>query len=334
VEEPLSAMGLAFALRFDLRNPDFAGTALADRYDAALEMAEWADGLGCASIVLSEHHASPDSYLPSPITMAAAMAARTKDVRFTIAALIAPFYEPVRLAEDLLVLDHLSRGRVDLVLAAGYVRQEFELFGVPSRERGARLTEAVHVLRAAFHGQPFEHHGRTIQLTPGPYREGGLPITLGGSSVAAARRAARIADAFIPSMPEVWDAYREEVVALGKPDPGPAAMGLETRTVAVAADPEEGWRKMAPYYRHEMEAYGAWQAQEGIASPYQPVADDDELRSCGRYDVLAPAAFVEEIRAQPFPFTILHPLCGGMPIDLAWESLRLFERAVLPAFSD
>jgi hypothetical protein len=49
--------------------------------------------------------------------------------------------------------------------------------------------------------------------------------------------------------------------------------------------------------------------------------------------VLRPDAFVEELRGLPFPFTILHPLCGGMPIDLAWESLRLFEREVLPAFS-
>jgi hypothetical protein len=104
--------------------------------------------------------------------------------------------------------------------------------------------------------------------------------------------------------------------------------------VALATDPEEGWRQMAPFFRHEMEAYGAWQAQEGIASPYQSVADDEELRSSGRYAVLTPADFVEELRAEPFAFTILHPLCGGMPIDLAWESLRLFEREVLPAFSD
>jgi alkanesulfonate monooxygenase SsuD/methylene tetrahydromethanopterin reductase-like flavin-dependent oxidoreductase (luciferase family) len=327
-------MALPFALRFDLRNPELAGTELADRYDAALEMAEWADGLGCVSIVLSEHHASPDGYLPSPLTMAAAMAARTKDVRFNIAALIAPFYEPIRLAEDLLVLDHLSRGRVDLVLAAGYVRQEFELFGVPSRERGARLTEAVAVLRAAFTGEPFEHQGRTVHLTPGPYRKDGLAITLGGSSEAAARRAARIGDAFIPSMPEVWDFYRDEMIVLGKPDPGPAGFALETRTVAVASDPEAAWTEVAPFFRHEMDAYGAWQAQEGIASPYQTVTDDDELRTSGRYAVLTPEGFVDELRAQPFAFTILHPLCGGMPVDLAWESLRLFEREVLPAFSD
>ena len=79
-----------FGLRFDFRNPPLAGTTMSDRYAAALDMAEWADRLGCISIAVSEHHGSPDGYLPSPIPMVAAMAARTSTVRFTIAALIAP----------------------------------------------------------------------------------------------------------------------------------------------------------------------------------------------------------------------------------------------------
>ena len=65
-----------FGLRFDFRNPDFAGTDMTERYRAALDMAEWADRLGFVTIVLSEHHGSPDGYLPSPVAMAAAMAAR------------------------------------------------------------------------------------------------------------------------------------------------------------------------------------------------------------------------------------------------------------------
>ena len=83
--------------------------ARAERYEAALDMAEWADRLGCVSIAVSEHHGSPDGYLPSPLTMTAALAARTTNVRLMIAALIAPFYDPLRLAEDLVVLDHLSQ---------------------------------------------------------------------------------------------------------------------------------------------------------------------------------------------------------------------------------
>src|SRR6516164_3641035 len=119
------AMSLMFLMRFDLRNPAIAKTSMADRYAAALDMAEWADRVGCLSVVVSEHHGSEDGYLPSPLPMVAAMAARTERVRFGVAALIAPFYEPLRLAEDLLVLDHLSKGRVDLIVAGGYVRQEF-----------------------------------------------------------------------------------------------------------------------------------------------------------------------------------------------------------------
>ena len=325
-------MGVAFALRFDLRNPAFADTTMADRYAAALDMCEWADELGCAAIVLSEHHGSDDGYLPSPLPMAAAVAARTRNVAISIAALIAPFYEPIRLAEDLLVLDHLSRGRIDLVLAVGYVRQEFELFGVPSRERGARLETAVATLRAAFTGQPFEHEGRTVQLTPAPYRPDGIRITLGGSSEPAARRAARIGDGFIPSTPDSWEHYRDEAIALGQPDPGPCFIP-PVRTVALAEDAEAGWRQMAPFFGHEMNAYGAWQEQEQIASPYHPVADDAELRASGRYAVLTPAEHVAELAEDPFPFVIFHPMCGGMPIDLAWSSLRLFEREVLPALA-
>src|SRR6478609_7945071 len=137
------AVSLLFGLRFDFRNPPIAGTTHAERYAAALDMAEWADGLGCVSIAVSEHHTSPDGYLPSPLPMIAAMAARTTNVRFMVAALIAPFYDPLRLAEDMTVLDNLTKGRVDLIVAGGYVREEFAMYDVPMCERATRVTETV-----------------------------------------------------------------------------------------------------------------------------------------------------------------------------------------------
>ena len=320
-----------FGLRFDFRNPDIAHTTMADRYAAALDMVEWAEALGCSSVGVSEHHGSPDGYLPSPIPMLAAMAARTANVRFMVAALIAPFHDPLRLAEDLIVLDNLSRGRVDLIVAGGYVHEEFAMFDVPMTERGRRVTEAVRVLRGAFSGQPFEHRGRTVHVTPAPFRPGGPAIVLGGSSRPAAERAARIADGFIPTTPEVWTFYRDAVQALGRPDPGPSPIG-GTQLVALAEDPERGWEQMAPFFLHENNAYGVWQAQDDIASPYHHVDDAEELRASGQYRVLTPEQFVAEQRAAPFPFAHFHPLCGGMPIELAWSSLRLFENEVLPAF--
>jgi alkanesulfonate monooxygenase SsuD/methylene tetrahydromethanopterin reductase-like flavin-dependent oxidoreductase (luciferase family) len=323
---------MLFGLRFDFRNPELAATTMADRYAAALDMAEWADGLGCVSIAVSEHHGSADGYLPSPLPMLAAMAARTTNVRFMVAALIAPFHDPLRLAEDMIVLDNLSRGRVDLIVAGGYVREEFDMFGVPMNERARRVTETVATLKAALTGEPFEYRGRTVRITPEPYRTGGPTIALGGSSEPAARRAARIADGFIPSVPEVWDFYRDEVQKLGRPDPGPSPVG-ENTVVALAEDPDEGWAQVAPFFLHETNAYGAWQAQDGVSSPYRTVGDVDELRATGWYRVLTPKEFVTEQQAAPFPFAMFHPLCGGMPADLAWSSLHLFEREVLPAFA-
>ena len=328
----MSFPGVLFALRFDFRNPAFAGTRMADRYAAALDMAEWADRLGCVNIAVSEHHGSPDGYLPSPLPMLAAMAARTTNVRFLVAALIAPFHDPLRLAEDLVVLDNLSRGRVDLIVAGGYVHEEFAMFDVPMRERPARVTEAVTTLKAAFTGEPFEYRGRTVQVTPAPFRPGGPTISLGGSSEPAARRAARIADGFIPSVPEVWEFYRDEVQKLGRPDPGPSPIG-ENRVVALAEDPEKGWEQMAPYFLHETNAYGTWQAQDDLAAPYRTVADTDPLRDTGQYRVLTPEQLVEELKAAPFPFTHVPPAVRRDTTDLAWSSLRLFERDVLPAFA-
>jgi len=303
---------------------------MADRYAAALDMAEWADRLGCVRIAVSEHHGSPDGYLPSPVPMLAAMAARTSNVRFLIAALIAPFHDPLRLAEDMVTLDNLSRGRVDLIIAGGYVPEEFAMFGIPMNERGRRVTEAVTTLKAAFSGEPFCHRGRTVHVTPAPFRPGGPRIMLGGSSEPAARRAARIADGFMPSIPEVWDFYRDEAGKLGRPDPGPSPI-RENRVVALAEDPEKGWAQMAPFFLHETNAYGAWQAQAGVTASYRAVTDADQLRATGQYRVLTPEQFVAEQQASPSGVVQFHPLCGGMRPELAWSSLRLFEQHVLPA---
>ncbi|HEY2214148.1 MAG TPA: LLM class flavin-dependent oxidoreductase [Acidimicrobiales bacterium] len=321
-----------FGLRFDFRNPALAATTMADRYTAALDMAAWADQLGCVTIAISEHHGSADGYLPSPLPMLAAMAARTTQVRFTVAALIAPFYDPLRVAEDLLVLDHLSRGRIDVIVAAGYVPEEFAMFGVRSSDRASKLIEVVETLQSAFTGEPFEYRGRTVGITPGPYRPGGPSISLGGSSDAAARRAARMGTGFLPSIPEVWDAYRNELQVLGQPDPGPSPIGAN-RTVALAKDPQCAWEEFGPYFLHETNAYGAWQAQTNVGSPYRMSSDISELQASGSYAVLTPDDYIEELRAAPFPFAMLHPMCGGIPPALAWSSLRLFETEVLPAFA-
>jgi hypothetical protein len=90
---------------------------------------------------------------------------------------------------------------------------------------------------------------------------------------------------------------------------------------------------MAPCFLHETNSYGTWQAQDDVASPYRTTTDADELAKSDAYAVLTPDELIDELRQAPFPFALFHPMCGGMPIDLAWSSLRLFEERVIPAFA-
>ncbi len=319
-----------FGLRYDLRNPDFAGVSTAERFAAALDMAAWADDLGGLTISISEHHRSADGYLPSPIVLASAIAGRTRTIRVVIAALLAPLYDPIRLAEDLAVLDAVSAGRVDVILGAGYVAGEFEMFGVPMSERGRRVTEMVETLRQAWTGEDFTFRGRPARVTPKPHQPGGPPLVLGGSSPAAARRAARIGDGFLPVSGDVWPVYREEMIRLGQPDPG-EFFSMGPTVTMLARDPDAGWADFMPYFLHESNAYGEWLEDAGEQGPYKK-STAEEIRAGGQYRVVTPEQYVEELRrAGDMAFALLQPMVGGVPPARAWESLELFATEVLPA---
>lgn len=319
-----------FGIRFDLRNPAFAGVEGVDRYAAALDMAAWADERGFMLVSLSEHHGSPDGYLPSPLPMAAAIAARTQDIAIYVAAIVASFHDPLRLAEDAAVVDLVARGRMRLVIANGYVADEFAMFDVPLSERARRTTETVITLQQAWTGEPFEFRGRIVQVTPAPFTHGGPELVLGGSSDAAARRAARLGVGYQPSGAESWPVFRSACVALGRPDPGEHLGGTSAVTI-VAADPDAAWAGIAPYALHEANAYGDWAAAAGAATGYTVAEDADELRASGQYNVVTPDELVADLTAKgPFAFTLLHPMLGGVPPEVAWEGLRLLDAEVLP----
>jgi alkanesulfonate monooxygenase SsuD/methylene tetrahydromethanopterin reductase-like flavin-dependent oxidoreductase (luciferase family) len=169
-----------------------------------------------------------------------------------------------------------------------------------------------------------------VRVTPRPVQQP-LPIWLGGSSAPAARRAARLADGFLASLPEFHEIYRAERRRLGRPDPGPLPPGTGS-FLHVAEDPDAAWRRIAPHAMHEMNAYGAWAAESGAATGYRPIDDPDALRATGAYPVLTPEQLIARCREMgPTGAVLLHPLMGGLDPALAWDSLRLIEKKVLPA---
>ena len=319
-----------FGIRYDFRCPTICPVGPADLYEAALGQCAWADSLGFDRVTLSEHHGSDDNYLPSLVALGSAIAARTSKMQIRLAAVIAPLHDPLRLAEDLAVLDHLSRGRLEVVLANGYVPSEFEMFDVEMSHRVKLVTETLETLKQAWTGQPFEFRGRTVSVTPMPYRQPRPPIILGGASEGAARRAAHIADEFMPTMPQFWDFYRDELKKLGQDDPGdmPPISGMY---IHITNDVEEVWQQVAPHALHEMNSYGLWAAESGSETGYQPMDDAEVLLPFGQHKILTPQEAIEMISEMPADGVVMfHPLMGGLDPKLAWENLRTFETEVLP----
>lgn len=324
---------MSFALRFDMRAPPGGAATAAELYAAALDMAAWADERSCALIVVSEHHASPDGYLPSPLVLAAAIAGRTRRVPIQVAALLVPLHDPLRLAEDLAVLDLVSGGRVSVVCAIGYRPEEYAMFGRPMQGRGRRLEESLALMRRAWSGEPFEHAGRTVRVTPPPRTPGGPPLFLGGRSEAAARRAARLglgllAEGGGDALRQIYlDACREA----GRPPglcvtPAPGAV----TSAFVADDVERAWRELGPHLLHDATMYAAWLGEGHDAVSKSTARSVDELRAeRGAYRVFTPEEALAHARAAGL--LMLQPLCGGIPPALAWRHLELFGERVLPA---
>lgn len=320
-----------FTMRFDLRVPGMGPEEIADQYAAAVEMAEWAEDKGCAAVMVSEHHASPDGYLPTPLLVATAMAARTRQVPIVVAAALLPLYDPVRLAEEMVVLDHLSRGRVSYVLGIGYRPAEYELFALPYERRGAladaKLERLLAALAAASDGT-----GPDVRITPAPFTPGGPRIAWGGASRVAARRAGRHGLDFFGSgtAPGLEEAYVEAAREAGH-EPGACSIPQPRTpmTVFVSDDQDGAWEEIGPYLLHDVLSYAAWNEDSpNVASLSYSKTVDDLREERGAHRIFTVDEAVEYVRSA---FVLpLHPLCGGLPAATAWPYLRRVVEEVLP----
>jgi len=324
-----------FTIRLDFRLSPDSPTTLSELYRAGVDMSVWAEANGAYAAVLSEHHGSADGYLPSPLVIASAIAARTHSLSVNVAALLLLMYDPVKLAEDIAVLDHLSGGRVSYTIGLGYRDAEYAMFGVDPKQRASLIEEHIDVLRRALAGERFEWRGRTVHVTPRPINPQGPVLMYGGGTLAAARRAARFGMPFLPSDYDerLVEAYDDEARRVGNP-PGLTMMAPADApsSLFVADDVDRAWDALGPYLLHDAQAYAEWLGADSTARTYSGAKDVAALRAeNGSYRIVTPPEAVEMIRS--FGSLGLQPLCGGIPPELAWESLRAIETSVLPAFA-
>lgn len=321
-----------FTLRFDMRAPA-TGAPAADLYAAAIDMAAYAESQGCLSALLCEHHGAEDGYLPTPTVLASAMAARTTTLPITIAVVLLPLYDPVRLAEEMVVLDLVSRGRVLYVAAIGYVPSEYEMYDVDFHRRGRIADEKLALLLRAKTGEAFVHEGRRIHVTPAPLTPGGPMVAWGGGSLAAARRAGRNGLGFFAQKedPALGVAYADAARAAGH-EPGMCILppiDMPT-TVFVADDVDRAWDELGEYLMHDVRSYAAWNEGNTDTSSLSFATTAEELRAENRsHRIMSVDEAVAFVRAGA-PLG-LHPLIGGLPPETAWRYLRVVTEQVMPA---
>ena len=222
-----------------------------------LALAEKAEALGFDSIWVGDSVTAKPRH--DPLTLLAAVAARTKKAELGTAVLLPALRNPVLLAHQAATLDRLSEGR--LILGIGIaadtpaVRRDFEATGVPFDKRVARMNEVTRVCRALWTGQPVDWTGlwtlRQATVGPTPHRPGGPPIWYGGFLPAGRARTGRLYDGWFPSQPKPEDyaAQLEDVRSAAREagrDPAAITAAMYV-TLAIDDDPARADARMDDY---------------------------------------------------------------------------------------
>ncbi len=325
-------------VRFNQVQPGLEPQEMAARYQASVDMAAYADEHGLDMVTLEEHHGADDGWSPSPLITAGLIFGRSPRIPITVMALLLPLHDPLRLAEDIAVLDLASGGRLTIVGGLGYRPEEYAAHGKSWAERGRLMDEAVDTLLKAWSGEPFDYGGNEIMVTPTPLTQPHPMLLIGGTSRPSARRAARFGLPLAPAahLPELEGYYYEQCKERGTEGMCMMPPG-QFSTTYVAEDPDRAWAELGRYFLHEATVYAGWQTPDIHSAVHSGATTVDELRAEGIYEVLTPdecVARADDADEAGGPATFaLHPLVGGMPIEKGWECLSLFVEQVLPRLS-
>ena len=318
-----------------------------EEYRDTLELVQLIEEVGLDGAWVSEHHFSADGYLPSLVPMLAAFAAVTERIELGTGVVLAPFHDPIRLAEDLAVVDQLSGGRVLPGFGIAWRDEEFREFNIPVEHRVGRMRELIEVLRLAWTEERFDYDGKHfhydgVAVTPKPARV--PPIFVGGFVDGAIRRAGRIGDGYISSrVPperarEAFAMAAEERSKAGKE--GPPLVAL-LQNAFVTNDPERDWPMIRDGSGHQLGTYTGWRS--GTDVPGKPLEvmppDEADLRKNTAYgtpdevvEYLKPVCDV--FKEYPEGHLILRLHYPGMTKEPAAEAIRLLGAEVAPRLRD
>lgn len=334
---------IEFEVRYDLRNPPKWRRPWNELYAHFLDQVQFAEEKGFDVVQLNEHHFSEDGYLPASVTMAAAIAARTSKIRIRLAVVILPLKHPVQLAEELAVVDILSNGRLEVLVGAGYRAEEYAPYGIEFEDRSKRMEEALAILRRCWTETGFDFDGdywtlRNVDTQPKPIQNPHPALVMGGSTVGAARRAARLADGFGPTNFKLIEDWQREMERLGKDWRPPMRYALRVPIggatfTHLSQNPEESWQRIRDPLHYVVTAYAGW-GKRHPGKAHATGETPEDLLNTGAYLVMTPEDAVTQgmqmLTEQQRVRLSLQPMMGGIPWDEGQRSLDLATNIVLP----
>jgi alkanesulfonate monooxygenase SsuD/methylene tetrahydromethanopterin reductase-like flavin-dependent oxidoreductase (luciferase family) len=268
---------------------------LAQLWEELREEVVVAEEAGFDAVFLPEFHQAHGGAFVSPLLLGAGLMQGTRRIKFGPAVLATPLHHPVRLAEDTIMLDWITRGRVILGLGIGHQVPDFEAFDVDREQRAEITEEIIAILEKCFSGEPFEFSGDHFKvaatITPRPYTTPRPPIWMGSHSEAGLERAGRLADRWICDPQRSVDvvaqlAGRYRAAAVGAGRTPKIALFREGWVGASRAECERVW---AP---HALAVHRLYYNVGVYDKRFEPWVDEVKERSSFTLDKLAPGRFL------------------------------------------
>jgi len=332
---------MKIGLFFRVGNPEPWQRDWHQLYGEMLEQCEAGEALGFDAVTTTEHHFSPDGYVPCPLTVEAAIAARTERVLICSYVLLLPLYHPLRLAEEAALVDVISGGRLVLGMGLGFRWEEYAAFGVDRKRSGPRMDECIEVLVRAFTEDRFTFKGEFFDIvnsgmTPKSYRKPRPLMWLGRpDNEASIRRIAQWElDGFAGEPPpHMYDKYLKLCAEYGT---APHAKGQRLLFGHCAQDPERAWHEAKKHAQWSWAWYRDWHWSYGNTTVMNdPLRDDAEQFVFADPDGWK--KILGEIASHRDP-EVSHTFVGlalpGLPHETVMNSMELFAREVLPAVQE
>ena len=328
------------------------GMTQAEAFEESFSQIDRAEQMGMDSVWLAEHHFSPErSVLASPLVIASAIAARTSRIRIGLAVQVLPLTNPLRVAEEVATVDHISKGRFEFGIGRSGLTKYYEGYNVPYSESRNRFLESLEVIMRAWQGGPFSYDGdfysyQDVQVVPQPLQQPHPPTRVAVASADTYTQIGKLghpifisANTPVPQLQERLADYRGCRKEAGHEGPGEVVLRipayLAETTEAARSEPQSSTMHAITYAATELiktaaSEEGAERLRQMAQTPYE-----DVLRQRVMYGT--PEEVTERLQAYrddlDISGVVLEMNYGGqVPDDRVMNSVRLLTEKVIPNF--